>query len=145
MFGLWMAKYIGKLVFWEIWICKCEIILHLVNFVSLKTILHHYFVKILNKNYFSWYHIKPISIKTCFILYSIKGKLRQNLVVTNLTVLATCTGVVSYIHGLMQERHNSSVLAMELCISYINPSIWTTCWWWDLELEQILLMIWSVV
>ena len=26
--------------------------------------------------------------------------------------------------GLMQERRNSSALAMELRLSYINPSIW---------------------
>ena len=28
------------------------------------------------------------------------------------------------IDGLVQERHNSSALAMELCLSGINPSIW---------------------
>ena len=28
-----------------------------------------------------------------------------------------------YIDGLVQERHNSSVLAMELCLSCTNPSI----------------------
>ena len=32
----------------------------------------------------------------------------------------------SHIDGFMQERRNSSALAMELHISYINPSIW---WW----------------
>ena len=30
-----------------------------------------------------------------------------------------------YIDGLEQERHNSSALAMELHISYTNPSIWS--------------------
>ena len=28
-----------------------------------------------------------------------------------------------HIDGLVQERHNSSALAMELCLSCINPSI----------------------
>ena len=37
-----------------------------------------------------------------------------------------------YIDGLVQERHNSSALAMELCLSCINPSI---CNW----VEKILL------
>ena len=31
-----------------------------------------------------------------------------------------------YFAGLAQERHNSSALAMELCLSCVNPSIW---WW----------------
>ena len=30
-----------------------------------------------------------------------------------------------YINGLMQERRNSSALAMELRLPCINPSIWT--------------------
>ena len=29
-----------------------------------------------------------------------------------------------HIGGLMQERLNSSALAMELLLSYINPSLW---------------------
>ena len=28
------------------------------------------------------------------------------------------------IDGLVEERHNSSALAMELCLSFFNPSIW---------------------
>ena len=31
-----------------------------------------------------------------------------------------------HIDGLVQERRNSSALAMELCLSCINPSIWHT-------------------
>ena len=31
---------------------------------------------------------------------------------------------VQYIDGLMQERRNSSALAMELRLSCMNPSIW---------------------
>ena len=30
------------------------------------------------------------------------------------------------IDGLVQERRNSSALAMELCLSYTNPSIYYT-------------------
>ena len=29
-----------------------------------------------------------------------------------------------HIHGFVQERRNSSALAMELRLSYTNPSIW---------------------
>ena len=31
----------------------------------------------------------------------------------------------NYFDGLVQERHNSSALAMELHLSCTNPSIWT--------------------
>ena len=34
------------------------------------------------------------------------------------------TGSTLYIDGLVQERRNSSALAMELCLSCTNPSIW---------------------
>ena len=30
----------------------------------------------------------------------------------------------AHIDGLVQERRNSSALAMELCLSCINPSTW---------------------
>ena len=30
---------------------------------------------------------------------------------------------MDFMDGLVQERRNSSVLAMELCLSYTNPSI----------------------
>ena len=51
-----------------------------------------------------------------------------------------------HIDGLVQERRNSSVLAMELRISCINPSIWSTpskTYTWDnlqfnLQLEEVL-------
>ena len=32
----------------------------------------------------------------------------------------------NHIDGLVQERRNSSALAMELCLSCINPSIWVS-------------------
>ena len=32
--------------------------------------------------------------------------------------------MIQYIDELMQERRNSSALAMELCLSCINSSIW---------------------
>ena len=31
---------------------------------------------------------------------------------------------VYHIDGLMQERHNSTANALELCLSCTNPSIW---------------------
>ena len=34
--------------------------------------------------------------------------------------------LILYIHGLVQERCNSSVLAMELHLSCINPSRWVS-------------------
>ena len=35
------------------------------------------------------------------------------------------TSVVSHVDGLVQERHNSSALAIELCLSYTNSSMST--------------------
>ena len=38
----------------------------------------------------------------------------------------------SYIDGLVQERHNSSALAMELCLSCIKPiDIWLSLCQWN--------------
>ena len=38
-----------------------------------------------------------------------------------------------YFNGLVQERHNSRALAMELCLSCTKPSILSTCLWkWQL-------------
>ena len=36
--------------------------------------------------------------------------------------------VNDYIDGLVQERRNSSALAMELRLSYTNPSTWSSDW-----------------
>ena len=43
---------------------------------------------------------------------------------------------LKYMDGLVHERHNSSVLAMELCLSCINPSIWCLLWIWSLTHGQ---------
>ena len=34
-----------------------------------------------------------------------------------------------YFGGLVQVKYNSSALAMELCLSGINPSIWNYMYW----------------
>ena len=50
------------------------------------------------------------------------------------------------IDGLMQERRNSSALAMELCLSCIYPSRWGLtvchkfCWWLDPFCHQVKLV-----
>ena len=36
------------------------------------------------------------------------------------------TNMIKYIDALVQERRNSSALAMELRVSYTNPSIWSS-------------------
>ena len=41
----------------------------------------------------------------------------------NSTVLPVQSVFIGDIHGLLQERHNSSALAMELCLSCTNPLI----------------------
>ena len=42
----------------------------------------------------------------------------------NLIIHAGIYNFDVHIDGLVQERHNSSALAMELCLSCTNPSIW---------------------
>ena len=46
---------------------------------------------------------------------------------------------VHHIDGLVQERRNSSALAMELCLSYINQSIY------DSQILTFQLMHWSYI
>ena len=41
------------------------------------------------------------------------------------TIQKTGLDCICHINGLVQERHNSSALTMELCLSCINPSILT--------------------
>ena len=37
----------------------------------------------------------------------------------------------NHIDGLVQKRRNPSALAMELCLSCTNPSLWRyACWWY---------------
>ena len=38
-----------------------------------------------------------------------------------------CLSIIANIDGLVQERRNSSVLAMELRLSCTNPSIYDNC------------------
>ena len=43
-----------------------------------------------------------------------------------------------HIHGSVQERHNSIANARELCLSYINPLIYTLATWsWTALCYQI--------
>ena len=52
----------------------------------------------------------------------------------NLDVIVGIDGGQSgkhYIDGLVQERHNSSALAMELCLSCTNPSVYSDWFEWN--------------
>ena len=64
----------------------------------------------------------------CFLCESMDGSMdgRLGSGVWGIWGEGNITGLVltAYnIHGLIQERHNSSALAMELCLSWINPLI----------------------
>ena len=49
----------------------------------------------------------------------------SNSIANALELLQSCTKPsIQYFNGLMQKRHNSSALAMELCLFRIKPSIW---------------------
>ena len=48
----------------------------------------------------------------------------------------------SYIYGLVQKRHNSSALAMELRLSCTEPSIYT---WYSLYSNTVSLVYWSIL
>ena len=48
----------------------------------------------------------------------------------------------AYIDGLVQERRNSSVSAMELHLSCTNPSIYTALKWVTIESSNCLPPVW---
>ena len=111
------------------WSSNGEVVNHLTYVSSLWHRIFMFVINKINACYIEEHHTVHCTLNiyhhllllfSVFSLVECGCKLKDSC----LLIFRWCITTACHVHGLMQERRNSSALAMELCLSCINPLMW---------------------